>query len=294
MTGDYVALAVAVAAVSTSAPLVRAAHAPALAVAFWRTLLAVGATGLVMRRPRRDELRALDRPSRRRTALAGGLLAAHFAAWIPSISFTSVASAVALVSTMPVWTALIARYQGRYVSRGTWWGIAVALVGVLFLTGVDLTITPRALLGDLLALLGGALAAAYLSVGSDVRRHVSNAVYTLVCYAVAAAVLLVVCGVGRQPLVGYRGTTWLALVAITIGPQLLGHSLINRVVKTIDATVVGVALLFEIVGSALLAWVFFDEVPPISAVPAGLLLVAGVVVVIQAGRVAADEALTEP
>jgi drug/metabolite transporter (DMT)-like permease len=279
-------LAVSVAAVSTSAPLVRAAAAPALAVAFWRTLLAVPVTGLIVLRRHPGELRALDGADRRRTVLSGGLLAAHFAAWIPSISLTSVASAVAMVSTMPVWTALIARHQGRPVSRGTWQGIAVALVGVVSLTGVDLSITPRALLGDLLALVGGALAAAYLSLGGEVRRHVSNPVYTLVCYSVAALVLVVACAAGRQPVTGFSSATWLAIGAMTVGPQLLGHSLVNRVVRTIDATVVGVALLLEIIGSALMAWVFFDEVPPVSAVPAGVLLLVGLVMVVRAGRVA--------
>jgi drug/metabolite transporter (DMT)-like permease len=165
-----------------------------------------------------------------------------------------------------------------------WWGIAVALAGVVTLTGVDLTITPRALFGDLLALVGGMLAALYLSVGAGVRQRVSTPVYTTVCYAAAAVALLVVCAVGRQPMAGYEATTWLALVAITVGPQLLGHSLFNRVIRSIDATVVAVAILFEIPGSALLAWLFLDEVPPVSAIPAGVLLVAGILMVIRAGH----------
>lgn len=280
-----VLLAVAVLAVSTSAPLVKGADAPGLAIAFWRTALAVVPTAAVVagRRRHRDELRALDRATWRRMLVAGGLLAAHFAAWLPSISLTSVASSVALVSTIPVWTALIARRQGRPVGRRAWWGIGVALTGVVTLTGVDLAITPRALVGDLLALLGGMLAAVYMSVGAGIRQRVSTPVYTTVCYAAAAVAMLVCCAVGRQPVGGYEPGTWLAIAAITVGPQLLGHSLVNRVLRTIDATTVAVAILFEIVGSAVLAWVFLDEAPPLSAVPAGLLLVAGVVMVIRGG-----------
>lgn len=282
--GEALLLVIAVLAVSTSAPLVRGADAPALAIAFWRTTLAVGLTGVVvLGRRHRAELRGLDRATRRRMLLAGGLLAAHFGAWLPSISLTSVASSVALVSTIPVWTALIARHRGQHVPRAVWWGIAVALAGVVMLTGVDLTVTPRALVGDLLALLGGMLAALYLTVGAGVRQQVSTAVYTAVCYTAAAAVLLVACLVARQPLTGYEPATWLAVAAITAGPQLLGHSLVNRVLRTIDATVVAVAILFEIAGSALLAWLFLDEVPPLSALPAGVLLVAGMVMVIRGG-----------
>jgi drug/metabolite transporter (DMT)-like permease len=99
---------------------------------------------------------------------------------------------------------------------------------------------------------------------------------------VAAVALLVVCVVGRQPLAGYDGHTWLLLVATVLGPQLLGHTLVNRVLSTISPVIVSVAILFEIVGAALLAWLAFDEVPPASAVPAGLLIAAGVVLVVRA------------
>ncbi len=139
------------------------------------------------------------------------------------------------------------------------------MAGTVVLTGVDLSISPRALFGDMLALLGGALAAAYVTVGAEARRTVSTTVYATACYGVAAVALLAVCGVGRQSLAGYDGRTWLLLVATVLGPQLLGHTLVNRVLATISPVIVSVAILFEIVGAALLAWLAFDEVPPASA-----------------------------
>jgi len=283
-TLDLALLGLAVVAVSTSAPLIRVADAPSLAVAFWRNALALpvlGAFVLLDRRARR-EARSLDRRERRLSVVAGLFLAAHFATWVPSLSFTSVASSVALVATQPVWAALIARWRGEHVPRAAWWGIGAAMAGTVLLTGVDLSISPRALFGDLLALVGGALAAAYVTVGAEVRRSVSTTVYATACYATAAVALLVVCGVARQPLGGYDGGTWLVLAALVIGPQLLGHTLVNRVLRTTSPMLVSVAILFEIVGSALLAWVAFDEVPPVSAVPAGALIAAGVVVVVRA------------
>jgi drug/metabolite transporter (DMT)-like permease len=280
---DFVLLTVAVVAVSTSGPLIRGADAPSLAIAFWRNALALpllfGAVLLVGRR--RRELRALGSGERRLAAVAGLFLAAHFATWVPSLAFTSVASSVALVATQPVWAALIARWRGEHVPRMVWWGIAVAMAGAVLLTGVDLSISPRALFGDLLALLGGALAAAYVTVGAQVRTTVSTSVYVALCYGVAAIVLVVVCGVAHQPLAGYDGHTWLLLVAIVVGPQLLGHTLVNRVLSTITPVVVSVAILFEIVGAAILAWIFFDEVPPASAVPAAACIVLGVVLVVR-------------
>jgi drug/metabolite transporter (DMT)-like permease len=161
-----------------------------------------------------------------------------------------------------------------------WRGIVLALVGVLLLTGVDFSVEPQALFGDVLALIGGMLAACYTVVGSDVRRTTTTAVYTSICYSVAAAVLVTVCLGARQPLSGYDGGTWLVLLALTVGPQLFGHSMFNLVVKSVGATTVSVALLFEIVGSAILAWIFFDEAPPLTALPAAALIIAGLALVV--------------
>jgi drug/metabolite transporter (DMT)-like permease len=286
---DLALLGLAVAAVSTAAPLVRVADAPTLAIAFWRNALALPVLALLValraRGPRGRGALALDRRERRLSVIAGLFLGAHFATWIPSLSFTSVASSVALVSTQPVWAALIARGRGEDVPAGAWWGIGSAVAGVIVLSGVDLSVEPRALFGDLLALIGGVLAAAYVTVGAEVRRTVPTSVYAFVCYGVAAGALLVVCLVGRQPLAGsdYDATTWLALIAMVAGPQLLGHTVVNRVLGTTGPTLVSVAILFEIVGSALLAWAAFDEVPPVSAIPAAILIGVGVVLVVRSG-----------
>ena len=120
---------------------------------------------------RRPELRGLSAPGVRWAAGAGVLLALHFATWVPSLRYTSVASATAIVATQPVWVALIARAQGHHVPRRAWLGIAVSLVAVVVLTGVDFSLEPRALAGDLLALLGGVFAAFYTVAGAEVRRH---------------------------------------------------------------------------------------------------------------------------
>lgn len=288
--GDLALLAVAVAAVSTSAPLIRAAAAPALAISLWRNLLATGVLVPWSLVTARTELAALDRRQWRLAALAGLLLAGHFAVWIPSLSFTTVASSVALVATQPVWAALLARHRGEHVPRAVWTGISIAMAGAVLLTGIDVRLSTRALFGDLLALAGGALAAAYVTVGAEVRATVSTTAYTTICYATASGVLLVVCLVSGQPLGGYPAGTWWALVGLAVGAQLLGHSVFNRVLRTTSPTVVSVAILFEIAGAALLAQLWFGETPPAAAVPAAGLIAAGVVVVVRAGREPAEVA----
>jgi len=282
--GDLALIAVAVVAVSTSAPLIREAEAPALAIAFWRNALAVAVLGPVCAVWRRGEIGRLGREPGRGAVLAGVLLSAHFATWVPSLSFTTVASSVALVATQPVWAALMARARGEHVPGQAWVGIGVAVAGAATLTGVDVAVSARALAGDLLALAGGILAAGYVTVGSDVRQSVSTTVYTTICYATAAVLLGFGCLGGGAALSGYDARTWACLAGLTAGPQFLGHSLVNRVLRTTSATVVSVAILFEIVGSTVIAWMAFGESPPAGAYPAAVLIAAGTVLVVLAGR----------
>lgn len=295
---DALLLGVAVAAVSTSAPLTREAAVPALAIAFWRNAFASGGLVPVAVRGRarhdRDVGRAPnERADRRALALAvaaGVLLGAHFATWISSLSFTTIASSVALVSTQPVWAACFGRLTGEALDAQAWAGIGLALAGVILAAGVDLGVSDRALTGDALALAGGVLAAAYVSVGTVCRRRLSTTDYTASCYSVAAVTVLVAALVGQQRLVGFPLKSWLCIAAITLGPQLLGHSVFNRLLATVGPTVVSVAVLAEVVGASLLAAWWFGERPPWGVVPAAACIIGGVVLVVRGRHPAALEA----
>jgi drug/metabolite transporter (DMT)-like permease len=280
---DLLTLVVAVAAVSLSAPLIAATAAPVLAVAFWRNAFGAAATGAFMLALRRGELR-LDRGELRTVALAGVMLAAHFATWMPSLRYTSVASSTALVATQPVWAAIIARLRGASVARQVWWGIAVSMAGVVLLTGIDVTLDRRSLVGDLLALAGAMFAAAYVTVGASARRTVSTGAYTTYAYAVCSALLLVVCLGAGSALAGYDTSDWWRIVLLTATAQLLGHTLVNRTLRTTSPTVVSLAILFEMPGAAIVAAIWLGQVPPLAVVPAVALILAGLVIVVRSSR----------
>jgi drug/metabolite transporter (DMT)-like permease len=282
LTSASLALAVGVVAVSVSGPLIAYAAAPALAIAFWRNALALPLLVPATVWRRRAEVRVLAGPARRDAllcALAGVALAGHLMAWVPSTKMTSVAASTALVTTQPVWVGLIAVALGRRLSGWTWFGIVAAVVGAVSVTGVDLTLSRTAVFGDLLALLGGVLAAVYTILGERVRATVSTTTYTTICYGVCAAVVLAVCLAFRVPLTGYPPTAWAAIVAVTVGPQLLGHSLFNFALRRVPATTVSVVILLEAPGAALVAWAWLGQVPPLLAVPGLLLLLVGVATV---------------
>jgi drug/metabolite transporter (DMT)-like permease len=196
---------------------------------------------------------------------------------------TSVASATAMVCLQAGFVVLIERLRGNPVSRAVVLGLVVSFVGVLVVSGVDFSLSLRALTGDLLALAGGFFAAVYTIVGGTVRRTVSTITYTSLCYATCAAVCLVACLVGDVQLAGYATSTWLALVGVTVCAQLLGHSVFNHLLAVMSPTVVSLILLLEVPGAALLAAVFLGDVPPFGVYLGLVLIVTGLTIVVVRG-----------
>ncbi|HEY5833712.1 MAG TPA: DMT family transporter [Streptomyces sp.] len=281
---DLTLLAVAVAGVSLSAPLIAATTAPALAIAFWRNAMAVGVLSPVALWRHRGELRRMGRKARSLSLLAGIVLALHFGLWLPSLNMTSVATSTALVTTTPVWTTLILRIRGHRSPGLVWAGTALAVLGVVLLTGIDLSTDTRALVGDALALGAGIAAAGYVLLGAEVRRTASTTAYTYVCYGTAAVVLLGACLVSGSALGGYDGATWLKIAGLTVAAQLLGHSLLNRVVHGLGPSTTSTAILLETPGAALIAALWLGQTPPAAAYPALAVVLAGLALVILAGR----------
>src|SRR5690349_11226098 len=160
-TEDLGLLAIGVLCASTAPPLIAATAAPALAIAFWRT--GAAAAVLLPLALARGELRRIGSPWL--ALLAGVALAIHFGTFIPSLSYTSVASAAALVCSQAVWAALLGRILGERLPARAWLGVALCFTGVLVITGVDVSLDARALAGDALALCGGIFGGVYIVTG---------------------------------------------------------------------------------------------------------------------------------
>jgi drug/metabolite transporter (DMT)-like permease len=202
---------------------------------------------------------------------------------MPSVKMTSVATAAALVATQPVCQGLIAVVQGRRPPLLGWVGIGLAVAGAAWATGADLGVSSRAVTGDVLALVGGLLAAVYTALGERARSRLSTTTYTSICYGVCALLLLAVCLVGGVRLGGYTRQTWAVVLALVVGAQLLGHSMFNYALHRISATTVSVLILLEVPGAALLAWLWLGQVPRPAELPGLALLLAGVAVVVLGG-----------
>ena len=281
---DVGLMAIAVVGVSFSGPLTALVTTSFLAIAFWRN--AAGAVLLVpvLFLRERSSLHGLRARQLVSSLVAGLFLAAHFAAWLPSLSMTTVAASTALVTTTPIWTALAARFAGVHLPGQVWWGLGLAVLGAALIAGVDVTVSWEALAGDGLALLGAICAGGYMLAGARARERLSTSAYAVVCYSTCAVALAVAALVADVPLAGFSARDWWLIAAITFCAQLLGHTLLNLVLSSVGPTVVGLAILLEVPGALLVALVLLHQVPPLLAVPGMVAVVIGVALVVRAGR----------
>lgn len=263
--------------VSTASVLIRLAAAPALVVGAWRIgLAALLLTPWALPRLRR-EWATLTRRELICLGLAGVALALHFASWISSLSYTTVASSVILVATSPIYVGLASHLLlHEPANRRRVLAIAVVMAGSLVVSYGDFNLSRRALLGDMLALLGALAASAYLLLGRTVRRRLSTLAYVWPCYGLAGVLLVALCLGTKQPLTGYGAQTYLLLALMAIVPQILGHSAFNWALAHFSTVFVTLALLGEPIGASLLAWLILGELPPISALAGGVLILGGI------------------
>lgn len=273
-------LALGVGAASVSAILIRYADgADPLAMAFWRC--SAGAAVLLPFSAGR--IRAGGRAALTAPVLAGIFLALHFGTWMTSVNLTTVAASVLLVSTTPVFVAIAALLLfGERLPAYAWVGIVLATGGAAAVGGGSLT--GSSLDGNLLAVAGAVTAGGYVMAGELARRTQGILEYAVVTYAVSGALLAIVCVARGVDLAGYPAGTWVALAGMVVGPQLLGHTVINLTLSDIDATTVSVAIMTEPVVATALAFVLFDEVPSWLLYPGGVAILAGIYMVSTARR----------
>jgi drug/metabolite transporter (DMT)-like permease len=280
---DLAGLLIAIVFASSAATLMSAAAAPSLAIAFWRNALAALILSPFILRSR-VAISKLTKTEWRPLVAAGFFLGIHFATWVPSVKLTSIASATALVSTQVVFAALFARLAGRKAPKIQTVGILLALVGVVVLTGIDVSLSPAAIAGDLLALTGAVLVAAYMHNGQKVRPHLPLTVFTGLVYLIAAITLLIICLVLAIPLFGFSINAWILIAAVTLFAQFGGHTFYNRALRSFTPTAVSISILFQIPVATLIGWVFVGQAPKIELVPAAVLIAAGMVIVIRSER----------
>jgi len=289
----YLAIAGGVLAVSTAAIFIRYAQqdVPSLVIAAVRLTLASLILAPVALARHRAELSRLSRRELGLGLLSGFFLSLHFATWISSLEFTSVASSVVLVSTTPLWVAILSPLVLREtISQTTLFGLVLALLGgtVVGLSETcqiqnSLTCPPfseflqgQALWGNFLALCGAWMGAGYLLIGRRLRAKMSLIPYIFLVYGMAALVLIVIMSAAGQSPLGYPPMNYLWMLLLALVPQLLGHSTFNWALRYLPASFVAVTLLGEPIGSTILAFFILREAPSALEIIGGILILAGI------------------
>ena len=270
-------LLVGVLAVSSGSIFVRLAESPPLVTAMWRLTFATALLLPFAWWKAGEELRRLSKRQIGAGALAGFFLALHFATWISSLGFTSVANSTVLVNTAPVWVAALTPFLTRErVSGRAWLGIAASVTGAVIIGFGDFAGGGRALLGDALALAGSLALALYLLLGRQLRATLSLPAYLLLCYGSATVLLWLAVLVTGQTLSGFNLQTWGALLGMAVVSQHLGHSSYNWAIKYFSAGFIAVCLLGEPVLGSLLAWWLLGEALTWGKALGGAIILAGI------------------
>lgn len=287
------AIIIAILAVSTASIFIRFAQreAPSLVIAALRLTFASLVLAPIALTRHREELKKLSRGDMFLGFLAGVFLAIHFATWISSLEYTSIASSVVLVSTGPLWVALLSPvFLKEPLTKPVVFGMLLALLGGMVIGLSDscqiengLACPPfsefvngKAFLGNFLALVGAWAVAGYLMIGRRLRGGMTLIPYVFVVYGIAAVVLLGIMLLAGQSPIGFSPIIYIWILLLALVPQLIGHSTYNWALRYLPAALVSITTLGEPIGSAILAYFILSETPSLLTIIGGVLILVGI------------------
>lgn len=279
----FFVLGIGLIAISFASIFIKLCDAPSLVIAGYRlTIASVFYIGFT--RIRSGPILAVYSRSQLKIVLFSGVfLTIHFATWITSLKFTSVASSVVLVQSAPIFVAM-----GSFIflrerpSKLMIVGISIALLGSVIISAHDFSLDKNSLVGNLLAVAGAIGAAGYLLAGRKLRAEIDTFRYVTVVYSVAAILLLIIAILSQASFVGYSSKTYILFLAIALIPQVIGHTTVNWALKYFTATAVAVIILGEPIGASILALVILGETLSAVKIIGGLIILTGVTIAILA------------
>lgn len=291
----YAAIGIGILAVSTASIFIRFAQSEvsSIVIAAYRLVIASAILSIPALLRYRQPITELDRRDKILGLGSGIFLAIHFASWITSLEYTSVASSVVLVTTTPLWVAIFSPITIKeHITKKFIIGLFIALIGTVIVALVDTCISgqsvscppvseffrSRSFYGNFLALLGAWAAAGYILIGRSLRAKLPLIPYIFIVYGIAAVVLAGMALLSGNPIVGFTPRTYLYLVLLALVPQLIGHSTFNWALGYLPAAIVSITLLGEPIGSIILAAVILQEVPGPIKLFGAILILGGIVI----------------
>ncbi len=277
----FLIVLIGIIACSSASILIKLCAAPALVIAFYRmTIASLFYWGTTV--AKKADFSSISRRELKFTILSGAFLALHFAAWISSLNYTSVASSVVLVQTSPIFVALGSYFfLKERITLKCVSGIVIAVAGGTIIAKFDTSNNSSAFTGNMLALLGAVGASGYFLIGRHIRKTMDILKYVILVYSAAALFLFVTVFI-QSPLLffGYDRHVYLFIVAIALIPQVVGHTSLNWALKYFSATAIAIFTLGETVFASIMAWMLLHESLPFYKISGGIILLTGVVIVL--------------
>lgn len=273
----YIPILIGVISISLSAILVKLATADSGVIAFYRMLFSVLIMSPIFFIKHTHEIKLITKRDWIFSTIAGVFLAFHFILWFESLNYTSVASSTVLVTLQPLFA-----FVGTYfffkepLTLKTVISGLIAILGSFLISWGDFQVSGTALYGDMLALIACALITGYLLFGQDVRKRISLITYTMVVYSISTICLFLYVIVKGESFGPYSSMDWLWFLLLAIIPNLFGHTLFNWALKWVSTNIISVAVLFEPIGAALLAYIVFSESLIPSQIIGGIVVIVGI------------------
>jgi drug/metabolite transporter (DMT)-like permease len=281
----YLVIVVGIGVVSLAAIFIRLAQAdgvPSLLIAASRlTIASLVLTPITVYRHWVD-IRKLRRREIALALISGFFLAVHFATWIISLEYTNVLISSILVTTSPLWAALLEfvflrAKLGRIVIFGLVIALAGGVVATLASSSGEQGLGQEPLLGSLLAVTGAVCVAVYFVIGRKLRASLNLLPYIWLVYGCAAIILLTGVLIAQIPITGYPEQSYLWMAAMALLPQLVGHSSFNFALKYFSATFVGIVTQIEPFLSAIIAVWVFQEIPSELQFIGSIIILVGII-----------------
>lgn len=259
--------------------LIRYSSAPAIAIAFYRLFFAASIMGIISVGNKVKPLK-LDTKDFMLLVLNGFVLATHFALWITSLKFTTVAASVVLVDTSPFFATIFAyAFLRERVGRNQVLGTILCFIGTILILGADLSLETY-LYGDILAVAGGVLAGFYFFVGRKMRPKIEFLPYVTYVYSFSAIFLLLYMIIFSVPFLGYTLNDYIIFLLLAAGPSCLGHNSYNYSLKYLKASTVSATVYGEALGSTILAIILFSEIPSTFLILGALTIMLGIYIAV--------------
>lgn len=265
--------------ISFGSIFIRLSSAPALTIAFYRMFFSVLLLLPLMKKRDLHELININKRVLFLCIFSGFFLALHFATWITSLSYTTVASSTVLVSMHPIIILIIKwLYYKKKISYKIAISVFVTFLGsaVISYTGFGILASGE-LLGNVLAFAGAIAVSFYILIGERVRKEIGVNSYTFIVYLMSSFFLLIFVTVGKRPLIGFPLKQWVLFFALAVFCNLLGHSVFNWALGYLDSSLVSIIIISEPIFASIWAIFIFNEIPKVKEIIGGLLIIGGII-----------------